>query len=95
MKGAFDAMRRVIVLQALEQDRDHEMSVQMIQAALDYVGQDMGSVAVGSLIDWLRDADLVSVRAVDDVRLVRLTERGKDVAQGRASASGVARPIDL
>lgn len=95
MKGAFTEMRRIIVLQALEQDRDHEMSTTMLQAACDYVGQEMGSIAVDSLVDWLRDADLVSVRTLEEIRLVKLTARGKDVAQGRTRATGVARPIEL
>ena len=95
MKGAFTEMRRIIILQALEQDADQEMSVTTLQAALDYVDQEMGSAAIGSLIDWLRDADLVSVRALEGIRLVKLTARGRDVAQGRTRATGVARPIEL
>jgi hypothetical protein len=48
-------------------------------------------VPLSEEVDWLAGQALVTVEDLGAGRLLRLTERGADVAGGRASVSGVAR----
>ncbi len=43
-------------------------------------------------IGWLADQRLVTRTVQDDMVIATLTERGGDVAEGRARVDGVARP---
>ncbi len=43
-------------------------------------------------LDWLREQGLVTLSGPEHCRTARLTERGADVAAGRATAPGVKRP---
>jgi hypothetical protein len=42
---------------------------------------------------WLEEQGLVAVRSVENLTLAKATVRGLDVATGRATVPGVARPL--
>ena len=96
MREQFDANRRIIALQALEQDPKYELSTQMLQRVLDHFAHAISAAAVDALVDWLTESGLVTVRDLGQgIRVARLTQRGVDVAQGRTRVSGVDRPPPL
>ena len=42
-------------------------------------------------LDWLAEHELITIRTVGEFRVAALTERGADVAAGRATVAGVKR----
>lgn len=41
---------------------------------------------------WLAEQGLIEIEPLADLKIARLTERGRDVAEGRAVVDGVKRP---
>ena len=96
MRTLIDAHRRIVALQALEQDPARESNSRILQISLDHMGHRMSAVAVEGLVDWLSERGLVEARDIGGgLRVVRLTQAGVDAAQGRSIVPGVDRPIPI
>lgn len=85
--------RRLAVLKVLAQMPAYEAGQHLIYQALPAEGVPSSADEVAADLDWLAEVGLVSVQRIDAVRLARITQRGLDVAAGRAHATGVARPM--
>ena len=81
--------RRLLVLQLLASLPGSWLDARMLQSGLLESGQDVEAGRLASMADWLAEAGLVQLKG-ESPRMLRLTERGLDVAEGRARASGVA-----
>jgi hypothetical protein len=86
------ADRRLVVLRLLEQAPDYRGNAFLLQRALDGFGHAVGMDRLGTDLAWLAEQDLVKVEQVGGVSIAALTQRGLDVANGRATVPGVARP---
>lgn len=90
------ADRRLCVLRFLSEDRDYTLNESLIQDALSLVGHAMSRDAVRTELAWLAEQGLVDIRhealGAKELVIASLTQRGDDVATGRASVPGVKRP---
>lgn len=85
--------RRLVLLRLLAEASDYRSNDSVLTKALHPLGHDASRAQVLSDLHWLAQVGLVEL---DDsfrpVTVVTLTQHGGDVAAGRASAPGVARP---
>ena len=84
--------RRLSALQLLAEAPEYSHNDAVLRAGLSAVGHPVSADALRADLAWLAEQGLAAVEAVGEVRVVRLTERGEDVAAGRARCPGVARP---
>ena len=81
--------RRLQVLQLLAEVPDSWLDIGLLQSGLADLGQSVNSSFLASMADWLAGQGLVESRE-ERSRMLRLTECGMAVAEGRIRASGVA-----
>lgn len=84
--------RRLAILQLLDSASEYQASDALIYQALPGVGLAASMDVVRTEIEWLREQGLVVTEVVGRTSMARITLRGIDVALGRASVPGVARP---
>ncbi len=88
--------RRLCVLRFLSEDRDYTLNDSLIRDALGVIGHAVARDVVRGDLAWLDEQGLVTLRkevfGQKDVLIATLTERGQDVAAGRAVVPGVKRP---
>lgn len=90
---------RLAVLQVLAEAAEYRHNEHVIRGALEALGLSPSADALRAHLAWLEQQGLVAVECLapprgggPDLRIGRLTERGADVAAGRARVPGVARP---
>ena len=95
----FAAAVRLAVLQVLAEAGEYRHNEHVIRSALEVFGIAPSADALRGHLAWLDEQGLVAVEYVVAPRdgdpglcAARLTERGADVAAGRARVPGVARP---
>lgn len=86
------ADRRLVTLRLLEQAPDYRGNAMLLQRALEGFGHAVGMDRLTTDLAWLAEQGLLELDTVGGVALARLTQRGADVAAGRARVPGVARP---
>lgn len=86
--------RRLAILRLLSDQGAYALNDSVLHDALGQLGHDCARSVVRGELEWLEEHGLVRVERVaeDRVWVAHLTERGGDVALGRARASGVKRP---
>lgn len=84
--------RRLCLLKLLEQAPGYEANGYLLQAALPQFGHESSLDAVKGDLAWLAEQQLVSVKELGGVTIATLTQRGADVADGRAVVPGVKKP---
>ncbi|MBF0249950.1 MAG: ArsR family transcriptional regulator [Alphaproteobacteria bacterium] len=91
-KDLVSANRRIIILQVLSEDGDYAHNDGVLRSALAGLGHDVSADAMRTELAWLAEQGLITSETVGPYTVARLTERGLDVAHGRALAPGVERP---
>ena len=91
-RDALDADRRLVILQLLEKSTGYTANEYTIYAALPGFGHEASMDRVRTDLAWLDEQGLVALDAPGGVHLAKLTQRGLDVATGRATVDGVKRP---
>jgi hypothetical protein len=87
------ADRRLIILRALADDPDYAINNFVLHGLLAEYGHGVPSDVVASDIAWLEEQTLLSAEdAGPNMIVATITQRGVDVAAGRARVPGVARP---
>ncbi len=84
--------RRLAVLKFLAQTPGYECNEALMQSALDSIGHNVSRDAVLTDFAWLAEQGLVTVAEVIGLTVATITQRGMDVAAGRASVPGVKKP---
>lgn len=84
--------RRLATLLILEREVAYRANEYLLQTALARDGHSVSRDRVRTDLEWLREQGLVTVEQVGSMSVAVLTERGADVAAGRASVPGVKRP---
>lgn len=92
-RGRLDADQRLVILRLLRKQISYKSNSSVLTGALDDLGHSLSRDSVKQHLHWLAEQGLVSLdEPVDGVLVVQLTERGLEVATGRAIAHGVSRP---
>jgi len=90
---AVQADQRLCVLRTLEDSQASRANEGVLQASLQMYGHSLTRDQVSSLTEWLKENGLVTLETLGEgIRIVKLTERGEDVALGKIKQPGVRKP---
>jgi len=96
MKSSFadyqDADRRLVLLKALESAVQYRANVYLLRRFAESLGHVVGLDRAEQDLAWMAEQGLISTVKTLDVTVATLTERGLDVAAGRAKVPGVQQP---
>lgn len=86
--------RRLLILRILAEMPTYRANSSVLHTVLQEWGHEPSRDQVKTELRWLEEQQLVALDDVGDgaVLLAKLTERGADVAAGRARVDGVKRP---
>ena len=86
--------RRLVILRLLGEAPGYSANSSILHGLLGDFGHRVSRDNTATDIDWLAEQGLVEVEelAAPGLRIVTLTKRGQDVAEGNAQVTGVARP---
>jgi Fe2+ or Zn2+ uptake regulation protein len=84
--------QRLVILRALKEDGAYEHNESVLQSILQHFGHPCSRDQVRTLISWLREQGLVTVRDVAGYLVARITQGGIDAACGCSTVPGVKRP---
>jgi repressor of nif and glnA expression len=84
--------RRLVILRALV-DQNYSLNDSILQTVLEEFGHAVSRDVVRSELAWLEEQGFVTLKVTGGrITVATLTERGGDVATGRAKVPGVRRP---
>lgn len=84
--------RRCAFLRFLTDDADYSLNTSVLQTALEAIGHGVSRDTINADAAWLEEQGLVVREDLDGIVVVKITQRGADVAAGRAVVPGVKRP---
>ena len=84
--------QRLVMLRILSELPQYRANSSVITSLLGEFGHHPSRDQVKAELAWLGEQGLVKVEDIGSVLVVTLTERGADVAAGRASVPGVKKP---
>lgn len=86
--------RRLVILRILAEMPGYRANSSVLYTVLKEWGHEPTRDQVKTELRWLQEQQLVQLDEVDNgsVLLAKVTERGVDVAEGRARVDGVKRP---
>ncbi|MEW6463779.1 MAG: ArsR family transcriptional regulator [Pseudomonadota bacterium] len=84
--------QRLVMLRVLSELPQFRSNSSVIASLLGQFGHHPSRDQVKGDLVWLGEQGLVSIEDIGSVLVVTLTERGGDVAAGRASVPGVRKP---
>lgn len=84
--------RRLVVLRGLQHAVRYRAPAQLVRAYCDALGHTVSADKLATDLAWLAEQGLVTLAAEQGVQVATMTERGLDVATGRAQVPGVQRP---
>lgn len=84
--------RRLVLLQALEHAAQYRGGGELLRHWCEQFGHAVSADRLAVDLAWLEEQGLVSLQRTQGLPVATLTERGLDVATGRASVPGVPRP---
>ncbi|WP_213664291.1 ArsR family transcriptional regulator [Stutzerimonas stutzeri] len=84
--------QRLVMLRILSEVPQYRANSSVITSLLGEFAHHPSRDQVKAELTWLGEQGLVKVEDIGSVLVVTLTERGADVAAGRASVPGVSKP---
>lgn len=84
--------QRLVVLRILSELPQYRSNSSVMANLLGEFGHHPSRDQVKTELVWLGEQNLIKVEDIGSVLVVTLTERGADVAAGRASVPGVSKP---
>ena len=90
-----DALRedlRLTILELLLQTDGYSLNERILSSALTTFGHTPSADVLRGELAWLAEQGLVTTDKAGSFTLATITQRGADVAQGRAGVPGVKRP---
>ncbi|HFL2847384.1 TPA: ArsR family transcriptional regulator [Pseudomonas aeruginosa] len=84
--------QRLVMLRILSELPQYRANSSVITSLLGEFGHHPSRDQVKGELTWLGEQGLVKVEDIGSVLVVTLTERGADVAAGRASVPGIKKP---
>lgn len=92
MRDLLTQDQRLVILRALVEMPGYEANESILHTVVGEFGHSISRDTVRAHLAWLDEQGLVSLREVAGIRIARLSERGGDVAAGRAHVPGVKKP---
>ena len=87
---------RLAILQVLQQDTDYAHNEHILAGALDQLGHHLSQDRLRAECHWLAELGLLEIdKVAQSVWVLRLARSGHDIATGRATRPGVARPLPI
>ncbi|MCL2524568.1 MAG: ArsR family transcriptional regulator [Betaproteobacteria bacterium] len=86
------ADRRLVMLRTLAEMPGYAANSSILAGALDKLGHAATRDAVKADLRWLAEVGLVTIEEAGSVLVATLSDRGQDVAEGKARVDGVAKP---
>ncbi|HJW23794.1 MAG TPA: ArsR family transcriptional regulator [Rhodocyclaceae bacterium] len=83
---------RLVILRVLSEMPSYRANSSVLTNVLDQFGHTVSRDQVKTELRWLEEQGLVKVEEAGSVLVAALSERGQDVAEGRAVVDGIARP---
>ena len=83
---------RLVILRALAEDSGYSHNEAIIADILAAFGHRVSRDRLRTELSWLAEQNLVGVEDVAGLKIVKLTNRGLDVACGATECPGVKRP---
>jgi Fe2+ or Zn2+ uptake regulation protein len=85
--------QRLVLLRLLAEQIAYKSNSSVLTRAMDALGHSVSRDAIRTHLAWLAEQRLVTLdELIPGLIVATLTERGHDVAAGRAVTPGVARP---
>jgi Fe2+ or Zn2+ uptake regulation protein len=84
--------RRLSILRLLERTPGYRVNESLLHLALEDLGHRTSHDQLRAELGWLAEQGLVALEEIAGVLIATATERGVDVAQGKAIVPGVKRP---
>lgn len=85
--------QRLVILRILSELPSYKSNSSVLHGLLAKLGHEISRDKVRTELNWLAEQGLVTLdQQTESVIVAKLTERGEDVAAGRAVVSGVQRP---
>lgn len=84
--------QRLVILRVLAGMPSYTANSSVLHGLLGKFGHNPSRDQVKTEIQWLAEQGLVTIEAVSDLLIARITERGADVAAARVTVPGVKRP---
>lgn len=85
--------RRLALLRFLEDSGgDYSLNTSLLQTALANIGHAVSRDVVTADAAWLEEQGLTTLEILGPITVVHLTQRGADVAMGRARHPGIKKP---
>lgn len=83
---------RLVILRLLVEMPAYRANSSVLNAALDNFGHAVSRDQVKTELAWLAEQGAISLEDIGPVVVATLTERGHDIAAGRARVPGIKRP---
>ena len=83
--------RRLVLLKGLESAAQYRANAYLLRHFADSVGHVVSADRIEQDLAWLKEQGLITLET-QPITVATLTERGLDVATGRAVVPGVQRP---
>lgn len=83
---------RLVILRLLVEMTGYRANSSVLTMALDSYGHTLSRDQVKTELHWLAEQGALTVADVGPVIVATLTERGQDIAAGRARVPGIKRP---
>ncbi|KAF3999052.1 VpaChn25_0724 family phage protein [Glaciimonas immobilis] len=83
---------RLVVLRLLADMPAYRANSSVLTMALDRFGHATTRDQMKTELHWLAEQGLLTIEDIGAVLVATITERGTDIARGRAQVPGVARP---
>lgn len=83
---------RLVTLRLLDEMPSFTSNSSLISTGLHGMGHAVSRDVVKTELRWLEEQGLIEITEAESVFVVKLTERGQDVAEGRARVDGVKVP---
>lgn len=83
---------RLVILRLLVDMTAYRANSSVLTMALDSYGHTLSRDQVKTELHWLAEQGALTLEDVGPVLVATLTERGQDIAAGRARVPGIKRP---
>ncbi|QIH08934.1 MULTISPECIES: hypothetical protein [unclassified Pseudomonas] len=83
---------RLVILRLLGEMGGYRANSSVLTMALDSYGHTLSRDQVKTELHWLAEQGALTLADVGPVLVATLTERGQDIAAGRARVPGIKRP---
>ncbi|APC14540.1 hypothetical protein BLL42_01870 [Pseudomonas frederiksbergensis] len=83
---------RLVILRLLAEMTAYRANSSVLTMALDNYGHTLSRDQVKTELHWLLEQGALTLDDVGPVLVATLTERGQDIAAGRARVPGIKRP---